>query len=740
MFKKSTVSCAVLGMMSILPLSSFAAEQIDLRNAQTTLLTINADKSDVNSVLNLTDNMSLALIKRHTTSANVTHSRYRQLYLGLPVWGHHVLVTTDDSQQITALHGALLNEIEKDVPTQKVQANKMQAKTVLIERQQALKAQYPEVKSWVFENVTSEKVIYLNERNQAKLAIFVSFFADSTKGGNPTRPTYLIDAMTGEMIETYDGLAFANGTGPGGNAKVGQYHYGTDFPVLDIIDVDGSTCQMENTNVKTVDLNHGTSGTSVFEFGCYENTKKEINGAYSPLNDAHFFGGVVFDMFEDWYQTAPLTFQLTMRVHYSNNYENAFWNGSSMTFGDGRNTFYPLTSLDVSAHEVSHGVTEQNSDLEYEKQPGGINESFSDISGDAAEFYMKGTNDFMVGADIFKAASGALRYFADPTLDGRSIGHVDDYYDGLDVHYSSGVFNRAFYNLATTAGWDTHTAFDIWVKANLDYWGPLTNFQQGAEGILDAAMELKQTNPNFDYPAADIRDAFAVVGIDLVIPDEPVADFSFTKQFLTVSFTDQSSSPNGNISTWAWDFGEGGHSTDQNPMHTYAAGGTYQVNLMVTDEDDRSHSVTQTVNVASTPEYCAAAGGSNSYEWVSGVSVGSFSHSSGASGYSDHTGQVIDMTKGADHTMVLTPGYSGALYTETWLVWVDLNQDGDFDDTGEQLFSGTGSNAMTGTLMIPSTAQTGQTVMRVAMQWNSSVSACESFSWGEVEDYSINVQ
>ncbi|MCL1125493.1 GEVED domain-containing protein [Shewanella surugensis] len=90
--------------------------------------------------------------------------------------------------------------------------------------------------------------------------------------------------------------------------------------------------------------------------------------------------------------------------------------------------------------------------------------------------------------------------------------------------------------------------------------------------------------------------------------------------------------------------------------------------------------------------------------------------------------------------MVLTSGYSGASYTERWFVWVDLNQDGDFDDADEQLFTASVSNAASGTLTLPATAMSGQTVMRVAMQWNSSVSACENFSWGEVEDYTINVQ
>ena len=107
-------------------------------------------------------------------------------------------------------------------------------------------------------------------------------------------------------------------------------------------------------------------------------------------------------MYNDWVGTAPLTFQLKMRVHYGNNYENAFWDGSAMTFGDGQNTFYPLVSLDVSAHEVSHGFTEQNSGLIYSGKSGGLNEAFSDMAGEAAEFYMKGSNDWLVGQEILK--------------------------------------------------------------------------------------------------------------------------------------------------------------------------------------------------------------------------------------------------------------------------------------------------------------------------------------------------
>ena len=243
------------------------------------------------------------------------------------------------------------------------------------------------------------------------------------------------------------------GTGPGGNTKTGQYEYGTNYGYIDVTQ-SGTTCTMNNTNVKTVNLNGGTTGTTAFSYTCPRNTVKTINGAYSPLNDAHYFGGVIYNMYNAYIGKAPLTFQLTMSVHYSTNYENAFWDGSAMSFGDGATTFYPLVSLDVSSHEVSHGFTEQNSNLTYSGQSGGMNEAYSDMAGEAAEYYMKGSNDFLVGADIFKG-TGALRYMNNPPQDGGSIDNAANYTSSMDVHYSSGVYNKAFYLLATTAGWNT---------------------------------------------------------------------------------------------------------------------------------------------------------------------------------------------------------------------------------------------------------------------------------------------
>jgi hypothetical protein len=310
----------------------------------------------------------------------------------------------------------------------------------------------------------------------------------------------------------------AVGTGPGGNTKTGAYEYGVNYGNLDVnVSSDGNTCTMENTRVKTIDLNHSTSNQSSepFSYDCMRSTHKEINAAYSPLNDAHYFGGVVYDMYDQWYSTSPLNFQLQMKVHYGSDYENAFWDGSAMTFGDGHNHFYPLVSLDVVSHEVSHGFTDQNSDLVYSGQSGGINEAFSDIAGEAAEYFMLNSNDFKVGTTIFKG-DGALRYMYDPPLDGRSIGHASDYSDGMDVHYSSGIFNKAFYHLTNTDGWDIRKAFEVFLRANQNYWTSTTDFEQGCLGVRDAANDA-------GYSTADVEAAFALVGLcPAYVPPAPV--------------------------------------------------------------------------------------------------------------------------------------------------------------------------------------------------------------------------
>jgi len=151
-------------------------------------------------------------------------------------------------------------------------------------------------------------------------------------------------------------------------------------------------------------------------------------------------------------------------------------------------------------------------------------------------------------------------------------------------------------------------------------------------------------------------------------------------------------------------------------------------------------------------QYCSANGGSTTDEWIQSISVGSFSYTSGNDGgYDNLTNQTIDLNTGNSYNVTLTPGYSDTQYDEYWRIWIDLNDDNDFNDNGELVYSSGGGNSgtTTGTLSIPSNASTGTTRLRVAMKWvgetsngtidNDPPNDCGTFEFGEVEDYTVNI-
>jgi Zn-dependent metalloprotease len=793
---------------------SWAARKVDITsaNARGFIKQLNQKGAEMGPVFGLSADEGFRLLRQVTDLNGEIHYRYQQTLKGIPVWGMQTIVSKKNNK-VTKLTGNFIQDSPGDVGG--IPAS-LDPRGALKQMQDAHKGKDAGAK-WHFINEQADTYVYFHKKSQkARLCYVVSFFAD-TDCGNPSRPVFFIDVKNGKIIDSFDSLTYAyEGTGPGGNLKIGQYYYGSDYTPFGVA-VAGSTCTMNWDDCKTVDLNHGTSGTTPFSYTCYENTHENINGGYCPMNDAQFFGQTVYNMYMDWYGVPVLSFQLMMRCHYSTNYENAFWNGSSMTFGDGYTTFYPLVALDVSCHEVSHGFTEQNSGLIYSSQSGGINESFSDMAGEAAKYYMRGSNDFMCGYDIFKQAGKALRYLYDPPLDGVSIDHVDDYYEGLDVHYSCGVFNKVFYLIAVSPGWNTHMTFDIFTRANMIYWVPSSTFVQGAEGAMTAAVDL-------GYPCQDVVNAFAQVGITIVCPGPPAADFTASPLSggvpLTTHFTDLSQA----ASSWYWQFGDGGTSTDENPTHIYNTMGTYTVTLTATNQfgsDDevktnyitvtapqppiadfvasatdinlnnvvdftdlslenptswswtfeggtpgtstlQNPSVTYTtvgtfnvtlvatnaqgsdtetkvdyISVSEKP-YCASQGNTFSMEWIAGVQVGTMNNTSGAAGYTDFTSITCDLEGGTTVNVVLTPGFNGGPWTEYWKIWIDYNDDHDFEDAGEEVFSGASTSVVSGNFTVTSGINKVSR-MRVSMKYAAYPTPCESFTYGEVEDYTANV-
>ncbi|SDG48121.1 GEVED domain-containing protein [Psychroflexus sediminis] len=153
-----------------------------------------------------------------------------------------------------------------------------------------------------------------------------------------------------------------------------------------------------------------------------------------------------------------------------------------------------------------------------------------------------------------------------------------------------------------------------------------------------------------------------------------------------------------------------------------------------------SASATLSVTTTSSVTYCTSSGNNSSYEWIDFVGLNNISKTSADdSGYADHTNLVANLPYGSN-TIQISAGFSGQAYTEFWKVWIDYNKNGVFE-TSELVVSGSSSSAanLSATFNVPATAISGPTRMRVSMKYNAAQTACESFAYGEVEDYTVNV-
>lgn len=474
---------------------------------------------------------SLAMVRTHVDFKKVSHQRMQQMYQGVPVVGGYAIVHEKKgvgfaASKATKVTGKVYQDIQHDLGDAP-QKSKID---------QVLTKQLSAYKDHTISEKKAELVVYVDKKNQAHWAVKTSFKAENGKA-IPKRPTAIVDVETLNSFIAWDNIkterqtAYAKGSG--GNERTGEYFYGDEngYPALEITrDGESQTCYLETDEVKIVDMGgEYWSENEPMAFACNEEVAPNtymtgyeadgydiINGAYSPTNDSMYGGYVIKHMYKDWYGLEALTnydgspMQLVMRVHYGQYYENAYWDGSQMTFGDGGGWMYPLVSMGVGAHEVSHGFTEQHADLQYYGQSGGMNESFSDMAAQAAEYYSIGEPSWKIGARIMKEESGydALRYMDQPSKDGTSIDSADDYYSGLDVHYSSGVYNRLFYLMATSEGWNARKAFDVMVKANQDYWSPYADFETGACGIVSATND-------YGYDVDQVKAALETVAISV---------------------------------------------------------------------------------------------------------------------------------------------------------------------------------------------------------------------------------
>lgn len=255
-----------------------------------------------------------------------------------------------------------------------------------------------------------------------------------------------------------------------------------------------------------------------------------------------------------------------------------------------------------------------------------------------------------------------------------------------------------------------------------------------------------QQNPTHTYAAAGNYNVTLTVTADTGANDSetktvwagpnqlPTANFSYADAGgFNVNFTDQSTDPDGTITQWYWQFGDGGTATTKNPNHHYQYPGTYNVTLTATDNEGGSDAITKLIEVELS--YCASSASSANAVAITKVEIGSFANSSAKSTYSDFMNLTVNMNQNQTYNVTITT--DSTFWQGNVRIWIDYNLDGDFTEANEKVMENYGKGTITGSFTVPSGTVTGQGVgLRVSMKQASYREPCAANDgWGEVEDY-----
>ncbi|PTL84583.1 M4 family metallopeptidase [Vitiosangium sp. GDMCC 1.1324] len=388
----------------------------------------------------------------------VTHIRYAQTKNGLPVVNEELIVHVASNGTITAANGTARDgELAPAKATISAEAAVVAALDGTTGRHLASEG---------------SRLVYIRSSQDSKLKLAYEVTVTGEGEGLPIRDLVYVSAQNGSLLERNSKIHTAL------NRKVYSANNGTTTP--------GTLKRSEGgaaTGDNHVDTNYLKLGGT---YDCYKNN----------------FG-------RDSLDNAGAT--LISTVHYSTNYVNAYWDGTQMVYGDGDgvNSTQLGLSADVTTHELTHAVTEKESNLTYSGESGGLNEAMSDIFGAYCESYASGTwattnAVFMVGDDIWTPATpgDALRYMYDPAKDGASLDFWTSSAGSKDVHYSSGIANLAFTLLSkggthprskstvSVTGIGVQKAGAIFYKANVDLMTPSTTFAQAKTYTESAATTL----------------------------------------------------------------------------------------------------------------------------------------------------------------------------------------------------------------------------------------------------------
>lgn len=483
--------------------------------------------------------ISFDLLQSKTDKLGFTHQRYQQLYKGIPVDGAQLLLHLKNGK-VVSCNGNLVENLACATSPAISTKQALDAALAFVDAEKYMWETESKIGAFHQESfaprpqlvITDEKYSQAGENYQ--LAYKMDIFASEPMA----RKYVFVDALNGTVIHALERIHHTNDSG----VAVTRYS-GTQPIVTDSVGPNQWRLRQTVTGsgVETFNMQNSRNFGNAVDFTDTDNYWDNANAQKDEIaGDVHFGTESVYKYFYDFHGRDSYDDQgalLQSYVHYGNNYVNAFWNGSWMTYGDGSGAYDPLVSLDVIGHEISHGVTGNSAGLIYRSESGALNESFSDIFGTAFEFeYDSAKFDYEVGEDF---VSGGLRNMADPksfgdpnTYKGQNWGNgifVDNGY----VHSNSGVQNFWFYILAegrsgrndvgsdyVINGIGVRKAADISYRNLVFYLTPTSDHEDARQGAIRSAEDLYGA---CSAEAIETANAWYAVGVGAPTGDKDIA-------------------------------------------------------------------------------------------------------------------------------------------------------------------------------------------------------------------------
>ncbi len=451
---------------------------------------------------------------REETSESGTHVRLQQVVSGVPVRGGEV-VAHFDGDTLVALDARIVADVAIEVsPSLSSVAAEARAKDELFTRVPSL------APSDVRAGGAPELVIFAEPGRAPRLA-----FHHVVRASSATEVAVLdvtVDALDGTILEAFDDLETLKTSSPGVLGDTKQFEV-TDSGGGTYSLVDKTRAAEIRTYTAATQQNLPGAPCTSTQVGSWDNVAKGKGAAV----DAHFYAGFVYDYYKTKFGRNGLdgaNSPMISTAHFGINYDNAFWDGTQMAYGDGGTRFKALSAgLDVVGHEFTHGITTSTSKLVYQGQPGALNEAISDIFSSFIEHQYKADDrtNWLTGETI--GIGGAIRDLSNPKSKGQPS-HMKEFVntqqDNGGVHINSGIPNNAAY-LMTMGGSNPYSkvavsgkigwekAEKLWYELETKYLTSRSDFKAAATASVTAAQALK-------YSATDIaviKCAWIAVGV-----------------------------------------------------------------------------------------------------------------------------------------------------------------------------------------------------------------------------------